>query len=145
MNRSHPMRPRLLLALTAWVLLGAAPAHPSEPGPGAAPLNYAACAPARFKATVMEVDREKGRLLVAEKWVYALNPGQDGLGLKTALSNAEDKPEAFEKFKIGDRVAIIGYEHPDGYVVAAKIRKTKTTAEQMEKKMSQKPRRPNRD
>ncbi len=145
MSRFHSMRATMLVALIAGAILGAFPAYPSEPADIMSKLDYGACEPTRFKATIMEVDQAKGRLLVAEKWVYALYIGIDGPKKKTELLNAEGKPEPFDQFKVGDLLSVIGYAHPDGFVVATKIRKVQVSADHPEKAKRLKSGQPNQD
>lgn len=145
MSRFRAMRATVLVALTAGFISGAFPAYPSEPADIMSKLDYGVCEPVRFKATVMEVDRPKGRLLVAEKWVYALYVGIDGPKQKTELLNAEGKPEPFGQFKVGDRVSVIGFAHPDGFVVAAKIRKVRASADHQSKAKRLKSGQPHQD
>jgi hypothetical protein len=86
-------------------------------------LDFNDCEPFKLQGAIMSVNPGARTMTVAEKEIRLLDLGSDGGRLKTVLMHTDGKPEKFESFKAGQLVRVEGFEHPDGFVAAAKIQK----------------------
>jgi hypothetical protein len=81
------------------------------------------CSFFEVRTVVMEANREKGTLVVAEREIRKLDTVIDGRPLKTEFLGQDGKPEAPESFRVGQYVKVEGFLHPEGFVAALVIQK----------------------
>ncbi|MFO7709688.1 MAG: hypothetical protein R6V84_16090 [Desulfobacterales bacterium] len=128
MNSGHLLRFLALAAALAVVGLTSAEAADREPG-GQPPagriiaIDLDACEPFEVRTMIMEVRRERGTLVVAEREIRELEAMVGGHPLKTEFLNLEGKPEPMAAFRVGQYVEVKGFLHPDGYVAALQVQK----------------------
>jgi hypothetical protein len=86
-------------------------------------LDFNECDTVRLQGAIMSVNPGNRTITVAEREIRMLDIGSDDRRLKTVLMHTDGKPERLESFKAGQLVRVEGFEHPDGFVAAAKIQK----------------------
>jgi hypothetical protein len=94
------------------------------------------CEPIKIRAKIMEVNSEKGTLVVVEREIREIDFDKGGQRVKTSYLNIEGKPEPRAAFRPGQYVLVKGFQHPDGFMVASVVQKIEKPAE---KKTSYKP------
>jgi len=80
--------------------------------------------PFEVTSRIMEIDPDKGLLVVAEKEIYVVDLTVGGEHLSTHLSDAEGEPLSFDALSSGQTVRVQGIELPDGRVLAELIQIT---------------------
>lgn len=86
-------------------------------------LNPDECEPFQARTLIMEIHREKGTLVVAEREIHALDTVVNGKPLKTEFLGQDGKPEGVGAFRVGQYVNVEGFLHPDGTVAALVVQK----------------------
>ncbi len=126
-------RPRSLAAILIALLSAAAPG--AEAAPPAAATSEASpavlveqldpdeCAPFTVVGTIMEVDLERGVIVVAEREIRGLNASIGGRALKTQYLDEAGKPRSRGLFRKGETVSVEGFRHPEGFVAATRLQK----------------------
>lgn len=112
------------------------------PASAAAPENENTAKPARLTAIdpdecepffvqtrIMEITRERGTLVVAERELREMDAMVGGKRLKTELLGLDGKPEPAAAFRVGQYVKVEGFLHPDGYVAALVVQKIEKPVE----------------
>jgi hypothetical protein len=97
-------------------------------------LDFNVCDPVRFQAIIMQANRDKGTLTVAEKEIRLMDVSSSGNRRMTALLDYEGKADQIGDFKKGDLVLIEGFAHPEGFVAASKIQKIRAVTERQKTK-----------
>lgn len=92
-------------------------------------IDFDACEPVTIRAKIMEVDVEKGTLVVVEREVREIDFDSGGHRIKTSYLNIEGKPEPRAAFRAGQYVLVKGFQHPDGYIAASVVQKIEKPAE----------------
>jgi hypothetical protein len=129
MNSRHLVRCLAVGAVltAAWLAAGAAIAAPEKEAiPAAGPIvsiDLDECEPFEVRTVIMEIHREKGSLVVAEREIRALDTTVGGKTMKTEFLGQDGRPEAVGAFRVGQYVHVEGFLHPDGYVAALMVQK----------------------
>ena len=92
-------------------------------------IDFDECEPVTIRAKIMEVDVEKGTLVVVEREVREIDFDSGGHRIKTSYLNIEGKPEPRAAFRAGQYVLVKGFQHPDGYIAATVVQKIEKPAE----------------
>lgn len=87
------------------------------------------CEPFFIQTRIMEISRERGTLVVAERELREIDATVGGKRLKTELLGLDGKPETAGAFRIGEYVKVEGFLHPDGYVAALAVQKIEKPVE----------------
>jgi hypothetical protein len=124
----------LLAVLSALCLPAeAAAAAPGSENSGKAALLTAIdpdeCEPFFVQTRIMEITRERGTLVVAERELREIDATVEGKRLKTELLGPDGKPEPAGAFRVGQYVKVEGFLHPDGYVAALVVQKIEKPVE----------------
>jgi hypothetical protein len=86
-------------------------------------IDYNECEPYQVRAQIMDLDGEKGTIVVAEKEIRAMDAEAKGKRIKTEFLTIDGKPEPPSAFHVGQYVWVKGVLHPDGFVAAFVVQK----------------------
>ena len=112
-----------LFAMLTSSLWAAGPAPEKELLICVTALNFDECEPVLVRSKIMDVNLQKGILVVTEKEVREMDVTSSGERMRTAYLNLEGKPEPRAAFRVGQYVMVKGFQHPDGYIAAAVVQK----------------------
>lgn len=86
-------------------------------------LDFNECDPVKLQGAIMSLNPGNRTMTVAEREIRMMDVGSGDRRFKTVLMHTDGKPVRFESFKAGQMVLVEGFQHPDGFVAAAKIQK----------------------
>jgi hypothetical protein len=96
-------------------------------------IDFDACEPVLIRSQIMEVQLQKGTLVVSEREVREMDVTSDGEQVKTRYLSIEGKPELRAAFRVGQYVMVKGFQHPDGYIAASVVQKIEKPADKKAK------------
>jgi len=122
-----------LFGLLTSSLWAAGPVPEKEPLIRVTDLNFDECEPVLVRSKIMDLNLQKGILVVAEKEVREMDVTSSGERMRTAYLNLEGKPEPRAAFRVGQYVLVKGFQHPDGYIAATVVQKIERPADKKAK------------
>ena len=84
-------------------------------------FEFDQCDPVEYRASIMDMQAERGQLIVAEERIYVVDRMLDNVQFKTSLIDAYGNPLSLQNLKVGQHVLVLGFKSPDGGVVASLI------------------------
>ncbi len=117
----------------AWLPADAAAAAPGNEHPARAgrltALDPEECEPFLVQTRIMEITRERGTLVVAEREIREIEATIGDKQFKTEFLGLDGTPETAAGFRVGQYVMVEGFLHPDGYVAALVVQKIEKPVE----------------
>lgn len=92
-------------------------------------LDPEICEPFHARTRIMEIVRETGAIVVAEREIRAMDATVGGQRMVTEFFGRDGRPEPAPVFRVGEYVEIEGFLHPDGYVAALRVQRIEKPAE----------------